>query len=377
MATDLMAGLLGPSPQEIYAAQQQALDQQAQKMASMDGFGLANYLAAKAGQGAGQLASGMLGLENPAIRQAKMREQALADLDTSDPEAILKRAQQVQDPRLKLGLGMMARQVKQEQEKIKREEFKMNEEFQWRKDQAKEQAAQRAEQAKAVLEQRAEAARLRSEDARLGIEQRAQAAKEANSLRVMLAQLSASTKASANSLGKPPPGYRWTAAGDLETIPGGPKDMTAKNKAMADTLEVKSKLITDKIDEALSGTGFFTTGLTGEVLGKIPGTAAYDLEAALDTVKANIGFNELQAMRQASPTGGALGQVAVRELDMLQAVLGSLKKGQSEDKLRQNLQAVKTHYSNWKKAVDQAAKQETPSSDFGAPPPGAVRKKGQ
>jgi hypothetical protein len=112
------------------------------------------------------------------------------------------------------------------------------------------------------------------------------------------------------------------------------------------------------VDEALKETGFFSTGLTGEVLGMIPGTGAYDLDATLDTIKANLGFNELQAMRQASPTGGALGQVAVRELEMLQATIASLKKGQSQAKLRNGLAQVKTHYGNWKKAVDAANVQE-------------------
>lgn len=178
---------------------------------------------------------------------------------------------------------------------------------------------------------------------------------------------------------KAPTGYRYTKDGDLEPIPGGPKDQTTRNKAVAETAAIKAKIVMDKVDEALKETGFMSTGLTGSVLGMIPGTSAYNLDATLDTIKANIGFNELQAMRQASPTGGALGQVAVRELDMLQAVLASLKKGQSQDKLRSGLNQVKQHYSNWKNAVDQSANVEgTQPSSPGvpdAPPPGAVRRK--
>lgn len=135
-----------------------------------------------------------------------------------------------------------------------------------------------------------------------------------------------------------------------------------KNKQ---TLE-KASLVLGKVDEALGKVnpetkqreggmvGASTTGFIGSTLGKIPGTGAYDLDKVLDTVRANIGFEELNAMRQASPTGGALGQVAVRELELLQATLGSLEQGQSGDKLRENLEAVATHYKNWKKAVDEA-----------------------
>jgi len=189
-----------------------------------------------------------------------------------------------------------------------------------------------------------------------------------------------------SALGKPPAGYRWTADGNQEVIPGGPKDMTARNKGIAETLAIKGKIVTDKVDEALGQVSGWTSGLPGAVLGAIPGTPAYDLDATLDTIKANIGFNELQAMRQASPTGGALGQVAVRELDMLQAVLSSLRRGQRGEQLKNNLNAVKTHYANWKNAVDQSAAQEggnasvnpsiPPSPNLPAPPPGAVRRKG-
>jgi hypothetical protein len=44
----------------------------------------------------------------------------------------------------------------------------------------------------------------------------------------------------------------------------------------------------------------------------------------LETIKANIGFDKLQAMREASPTGGALGAISDMENKLLQAVQGAL-----------------------------------------------------
>lgn len=167
----------------------------------------------------------------------------------------------------------------------------------------------------------------------------------------------AAAKAAAEERAKPkaPAGYRFTDQGSLEKIPGGPKDDTDKMKMNADIAVQKAGTVTQKVDQALGQTGFFSTGLTGTILGAIPGTNAYDLDRTLDTIKANIGFNELQQMRMASPTGGALGQVAVQELNMLQAVLSSLEKGQSEAQLRSGLQAVKKHYENWKNTVIKAS----------------------
>lgn len=87
---------------------------------------------------------------------------------------------------------------------------------------------------------------------------------------------------------------------------------------------------------------------------KIPGTDAYDFAKTIDTIKANIGFEELQAMRAASPTGGALGQVAVQELNALQSILGSLDIGQDREQIRTNLQSIQKRLNGWANAVEQS-----------------------
>lgn len=84
----------------------------------------------------------------------------------------------------------------------------------------------------------------------------------------------------------------------------------------------------------------FATGKTGKLASNVPGTDAYNLSRLLDTVKANVGFNELQSMREASPTGGALGQVAVQELESLQATKGSLDIGQDAELLEKSLMNI-------------------------------------
>lgn len=159
--------------------------------------------------------------------------------------------------------------------------------------------------------------------------------------------------------GRVPPGYRMTADGNMEAIPGGPADAKSgaeavKREKMIESGLNKANIVIGKVDEALKKTGVMTTGLTGKALSFVPGTEAYDLDKTIDTIKANIGFQELQAMREASPTGGALGAVAVRELDFLQSVLASLDVGQSKPQQIRNLQAVKQHYENWRSAVDQS-----------------------
>lgn len=116
-------------------------------------------------------------------------------------------------------------------------------------------------------------------------------------------------------------------------------------KGLAQSAE-KATVVVDTVNRALEKTGLFN-----QATGFIPFTPGADLNALVDTVKANIGFEELNAMRQASPTGGALGQVAVRELEFLQAALGNLSIKQSPKQLRENLQGVTKHYNNWMKTT--------------------------
>lgn len=162
----------------------------------------------------------------------------------------------------------------------------------------------------------------------------------------------------ASSAIKPPSGFRFTAAGELEAIPGGPADAkrdkeTEKVAATRQAAQMQADRIIAKVDQALSKVGATTAGF-GANLRSIPGTTAKDLDTDLQTIKANLGFAELQAMRQASPTGGALGQVAVQELEALQATVASLDQKQSPAQLRQRLGDIRKHYEGWKGAVEQS-----------------------
>lgn len=116
------------------------------------------------------------------------------------------------------------------------------------------------------------------------------------------------------------------------------------------------------IDAALKKVGATSAGM-GSTLTAVPGSKAKDLAADLTTIKANLGFAELQAMRQSSPTGGALGQVAVQELEALQATVASLDQKQSAEQLKGNLAKVREHYQNWLDAVNESKKEAAPTAD--------------
>jgi hypothetical protein len=120
----------------------------------------------------------------------------------------------------------------------------------------------------------------------------------------------------------------------------------------------------NQVDRALQGIDWNTVGLVGNMSKAIPGTPAHDMQQTLLTIQANLGFDRIQQMRESSPTGGALGQVAVQELNALQASVAALAQSQSAPQFRQNLQTVKTHYENWKRVIQQSQSQPQGLPDF-------------
>ena len=111
---------------------------------------------------------------------------------------------------------------------------------------------------------------------------------------------------------------------------------------------------TDKAIEQL-GAGVLTAGESGRFAAKIPGVRQYriDLENTISTLKANQAFQTLQKMREASKTGGALGQVSERELTLLQNALTALDINPSDEQLKRNLEKVKSHWERARWAVGQ------------------------
>jgi hypothetical protein len=91
------------------------------------------------------------------------------------------------------------------------------------------------------------------------------------------------------------------------------------------------------IDDAQRRTNVFRTGMIGGWTQGIPGSPAFNLDKDLDTLKARTAFDELAAMRKASPTGAALGAVSDTEMRLLQAAEANLDVGQSESQIDKNL----------------------------------------
>jgi hypothetical protein len=138
-----------------------------------------------------------------------------------------------------------------------------------------------------------------------------------------------------------PAGYRMTSAGQLEAMPGGPtttslapKELQAReakyplatqavNTFEAKTNQLEKDLITLRDHPGLGS-------ITGIVAGRAPAVTkeGREAQALYDKIVARGGFKELQDMRAASPTGGALGNVSNQEGTQLRQSFAAIDRRQ-------------------------------------------------
>lgn len=130
----------------------------------------------------------------------------------------------------------------------------------------------------------------------------------------------------------------------------------ARQSAMSGA-EESYRLVSDAIGRARGLTSATSTGV-GSLIDKLPLTDARALANEVNTIKANLGFDRLRQMREESKTGGALGQVAVKELERLESAVAGLDTGLSAPKVREQLDRVQRHYDKWLLARRQAAESE-------------------
>lgn len=125
--------------------------------------------------------------------------------------------------------------------------------------------------------------------------------------------------------------------------------------------------VIDQIDEvafdSADNSGWFETGRSGAFVRSMPtfmqaGSAAYDLAGNIKTIDANAAFNALAEMRQNSPTGGALGAITERELDLLRSSIANLDPNLSQETFFGNLADAKKVYIDMLSRLDPAAAEE-------------------
>jgi len=141
---------------------------------------------------------------------------------------------------------------------------------------------------------------------------------------------------------------------------GRAQDLIANATKMQTALrneQAKVGNIVTAIETARRLTSPQTTGVAGAAMRRVPGSPAFDRAEAIETIRANLGFDRLQEMRDASQTGGALGAIAVQELDALRATVASINPDQSQEAFLQNLATIEQQYERAFRAFEQATRE--------------------
>jgi hypothetical protein len=143
-------------------------------------------------------------------------------------------------------------------------------------------------------------------------------------------------------------------AKSVESVRAGKRGKVTKfNQIVAPSIDLAIEIAQDPENWATGKSGAFI-----EQLGRLSGgiisaeTSRLALTEQLTTIRANIGFDRLQRMRDESPTGGALGQVALQELYALQNSITPLNPNMTSEELIAGLKKVKKVYRS---AVEKVA----------------------
>lgn len=115
----------------------------------------------------------------------------------------------------------------------------------------------------------------------------------------------------------------------------------------------RTETVKETINEAIAIASPFTAGV-GTITSILPASEARNLREKLQTIRANVGFRQLQEMRSASVTGGALGQVSEMENLLLQAVVASLDQGLHPSDLIANLNRISEDFDFYQKTADES-----------------------
>jgi hypothetical protein len=158
----------------------------------------------------------------------------------------------------------------------------------------------------------------------------------------------------AGEVGQIPSGFELftdpeTGARSLRPIPGGPAEMAlaeeARQRAIGSSVTSTAAQTvfedTARALDVIDRLGSLAAG-AGSLLSVLPQTGARELRGHIDSVKGNIGIDQLLKIKQ---SGAGLGAIPQAQLEMLASLLGNLDAAQDPASLRYNLQRVQEIYS--------------------------------
>ena len=146
--------------------------------------------------------------------------------------------------------------------------------------------------------------------------------------------------------------------GDLiSTLPATGAGSEAKRDASLNLIAQTTSFIQDV--DALMDPGFFEAGIPGALLSNVPGRAAYDREKELLSIRARLGFEQINEMKRLAAESGAsgtgLGQISNIEFMSLQSTIDAIYTGMSGQAQNEALESIKKHLLNVQKLASGVA----------------------
>ena len=370
MATDI-AGLFGLTPQMYEQGIRQSAMNEGAAFARMAPEDRAIAGIYSAGAGLGRTAGGMLGVEDPQMKLISARQQIIGQLDQTDPTSLLKGAQmlaQMGDQQGAFALTDFARKAQSEMALVGQRRaaetaslaqaaktnltIRQEEELRTKLSQLgpnatedqvigvltqygppeKVLAALTTAQSKkeanlARTESSTAANQAKIEAATIAAQARIDAAKEAGATRIQIAQMQTDARRDIAQLAA---SMKEAANAELLTPKEKQKREAAYPQATSaiSSFETKADSFIKDIEKLRDSPGL--SEITGFAAGRLPGISANGraAQALYDKIVAKGGFQALQDLRDASKTGGALGNVSNQEGKQLTASFAAIDRRQ-------------------------------------------------
>jgi hypothetical protein len=375
--SNIVAGLFGMNPQMYGEQQRRSALQEGIDLAQLDPASRGAAMTYAGARGLGGAIAGAMGIEDPQLKLISARNSIAQQIDQTNPESILKGAQmlsQMGDQQGAMALAQYARQAQSEmaqtqqrraaetaslataaktQLSVRQEEDLRAELSKLGSDATQEDvlavltkygspdkvlaaltaATSRKEATLARTETASAANQAKIEAATIAAQARIDAAKEAGATRIQVAQMQTDARRDIAQLAI---SLKEAANAELLTPKEKQKREAAYPQATSaiNSFETKADSFVKDIEKLRDSPGL--SEITGFAAGRIPGITANGraAQALYDKIVAKGGFQALQDLRDASKTGGALGNVSNQEGKQLTASFAAIDRRQDAKDVR-------------------------------------------
>ena len=377
MAENIVAGLFGMTPQMYGEQQRRSSLREGIELAQLDPAARGAAMTYAGARGLGGALAGAMGIEDPQLKLVSARNTIAQQIDQSNPESILKGAQmlaQMGDQQGAMALADLARKAQSEMALTQQrqavgtaslaqaakvqlsidQENKLRDELSAlgpnaTQDQimsvlTKYGSPDRVLAALTASESRREATQAKTESAKtaadaalerakVAADAKIEAARERGATALQIAELQTQSK---RDLAQLAASLKEAASAELLTPKEKQKREAAYPQATSaiNSFETKADSFVKDIEKLRDSPGL--SEITGIAAGRLPGITANGraAQALYDKIVAKGGFQALQDLRDASKTGGALGNVSNQEGKQLTASFAAIDRRQDAKDVR-------------------------------------------